>query len=411
VTIHPFAPGVPRSPIHTHTSLITRPEIELLLCCSQSRAAPETARRIEGLLGSRIDWELLTSHALRHGSMPLVYRRLKDSFADTVPPSPMSRLAGLYKRNAARNLYLTGEMLRALDALEGACVEPVPYKGPALACQAYGDTALRQFVDLDILVRPRDAWRACDALEREGFEPHFKLRGAGEREAFLRLSYVQLLTRPGDGLAVELHWGVAPRFFNFPFRVERLWESCGTLTVAGRGVRAVAPEFLILLLSVHGNKDLWARLEWVSAIDALLTREPRPDLNTMLKEADAHGATRVLLLGLALAKDLLETPLPSTVMKKIEATPAVARLAAEVRRQMLEDDPRVPTLAEQVRFHTRSKDGLRARAVYCARLALTSTPVDWAASGLPASLSFARPFVRPLRLMKKYLLRPARRAS
>jgi hypothetical protein len=391
--------------------LTTHPEIELLLCCSRRRSDAVTARRIEGLLRRVVDWERFTSLALRHGVMPLVYRRLRDSFASSVPKSVMIRLAGLYKQNAARNLYLTGEMLRALDVLEEAGVEPIPYKGPALACEAYGDTALRQFVDLDILVRPRDVWKASTALEHAGFGPHFTLRGAREEAAFLKLSYVQLFTRPGDALAVELHWGVAPRFFNFHFRVERLWESGAWLTVAGRSVRAIAPEFLTLLLCVHGNKDLWARLEWVAAIDALLTREPRPRLEMIFDEADAHGATRVLLLGLALAKDLLETPLPPTLTKKIEATPAVARLAADVRAQMFADDPKTPTLIEQVRFHTRSKDGLRDRAVYCARLALTSTPVDWATTSLPPSLSFARPFVRPLRLMKKYILSPARRAS
>jgi hypothetical protein len=391
--------------------LTTHPEIELLLCCSRRRPDAKTAQRIEVLLRGVVDWERFTSLALRHGVMPLVYRRLRESSASSVPTSLMIRLAELYRQNAARNLYLTGEMLRALDALEDAGVEPIPYKGPALACEAYGDTALRQFVDLDILVRPRDVWKASTALEHAGLSAHFTLRGAREEAAFLKLSYVQLFTRPGDGLAVELHWGVAPRFFNFPFRIERLWESGARLTVAGRSVRAIVPEFLTMLLCVHGNKDLWARLEWVSAIDALLTREPQLDLETILNEANVHGATRVLLLGLALAKDLLKTPLPPTLIKKIEATPAITRLAADVREQMFADDPKVPTLIEQVRFHTRSKDGLRDRAIYCARLALTSTPVDWAATSLPASLSFARPLVRPLRLMKKYILSPARRAS
>ena len=391
--------------------MTTHTEIELLLCCARGRADAQTARRIEGLLRGRIDWARFTSLSLRHGVMPLVYRRLKGSFAPLVPPRALGRLADLYKQNAARNLYLTGEMLRVIDALEAEGVEPIPYKGPALAREAYGDTALRQFVDLDILVRPRDVWGASAALARIGFEPHFKLGGARERRAFLRLSYVQLFTRPGDALAVELHWNVAPRFFNFPFRIERLWESCGSLTVAGRDVRAVAPELLILLLCVHGNKDMWARLEWVCAIDALLAREPPPRVETILGEARAHGATGVLLLGLALAHDLLETPLPAAVLEKIASARAVTRLAASVRGQMFADDPKVPTLSEQVRFHTRSKDGLRARAVYCARLALTSTPVDWAAAGSTARPTLATPFVRPLRLMKKYLLSPARRAS
>jgi hypothetical protein len=369
------------------------------------------AARADGLLRAGIDWEYLLSLASRHGVMPLVYRRLTDSFRATVPAEQLLGFKERYRTNAAHSLFLAGELIRILDALGRAGVEAIPYKGPALAVEAYGDIALRQFLDLDIIVRPRDVGRATEALKRVGFEPHFVLKGAREEEAFKRLSYVQLFRRAADGVAVELHWGVAPRFFNFPFPVERLWDHEARLPLAGAEVRAIAPETLLLLLCVHGNKDLWARLEWVCGIDALLSRKTNLDWQAITDEAERLGALRILLLGLFLSNSLLGTPLPEEIARRAEGSPAVASLAALVRRTMFDEKPRAPTLREQVRFHTRSKDGLRDRLIYCSRLALTTTPVDWAAVGVPPSFAFVHLLVRPFRLIRKRLLSPARRAS
>jgi hypothetical protein len=391
--------------------LRSHPETELLLLCARHAPAPDATARAEEMLRAGIDWDSFLSLASRHGALPLIYRRLNESFSTCVPENQLSRFRERYRRNAARNLFLTCEMSRVLDALERAGVEAIPYKGPAVAMAAYGDTALRQFLDLDILVRPRDVSRATVLLVREGFTPHFDLKNAREQEAFQRLSYVQLFTRADDAVAIELHWNVAPRFFNFPLRVERLWEYDGKLTLAGRQARAIAPELLVLLLCVHGNKDLWARLEWVCGVDALIRRERGLAWGRLLKEAESMDAQRILLLGLFLAQDLLAASLPAEVVHMIDATPAVAALGATARRKMFADEPRLPTLLEQVKFHLRSKDSLRDRIIYCARLALTTTPVDWAAINVPPSLSFVHALVRPLRLAKKYLASPARRAS
>jgi hypothetical protein len=388
--------------------LKTRPEIELLLACA---SAQDSAPRIAQLLDSPLNWDDFISLAARQGLLPLVHRRLRGSPHPSVPPEQLNRLREEYTRSAARCLFLTGELCRVLASFEREGIDAIPYKGPALAVAAYGDATLRQFVDLDILVRPRDVKRATALLVAASFKPHFDLRNAREEETFMRLSYVQLFRRDCDDVVIELHWNVAPRFFNFPLRVERLWEHEGKLKLGTREVRAIAPELLVLLLCVHGNKDHWLRLEWVASIDALLSREHAFDWSQLLHEAKGHRALRVLLLGLFLAHDLLGTTLPREVARLIEATPAVAALADVAKRAMFADVPRAPTLSEQLRFHTRSKDTLRDRLTYCARLALTTTPVDWGSLNLPASLSFVHALVRPFRLARKHLVAPARRAS
>lgn len=391
-------------------------ELDLLLACARTRRASdfetnhESLATVAHLAAQPIEPETFIRLAERHGLLPLAYRFLRDTVPSRAARELANRLKGRYSQNAARCLFLTGELCRVLTSFSRNGIDAIPYKGPALAVAAYGDASLRQFVDLDILVRPCDVKRATEQLAAFGFAPHFKLRNAREEETFLRLSYVQLFQREEDDVAIELHWNVAPRFFNFPLRVERLWDYEGRLLLGGREVRAIAPEMYVLLLCVHGNKDQWLRLEWLVAIDALISREPTFGWSKLLAEAKSHRALRVLLVGLALANDLLGTTLHEEVSRMIEATPAITSLVETAKRTLFDPEPHAPTLAEQLRFHTRSKDTVRDRFVYCTRLALTTTPVDWGSLDLPASLSFVHALARPFRLVRKYIAAPARRA-
>jgi hypothetical protein len=61
-----------------------------------------------------------------------------------------------------RNLYLAAEMLRLSGLFRAKGLMVIPYKGPLLALQAYGDFALRQFADLDFAVRQSDLPRAAE---------------------------------------------------------------------------------------------------------------------------------------------------------------------------------------------------------------------------------------------------------
>jgi hypothetical protein len=49
------------------------------------------------------------------------------------------------------------------------------------------------------------------------------------------------------------------------------------------------------------------------------------------------------------------------------------------------------------------KDSYRDQARYCARVALTPTPEDWAAVRLPDRLAFAYSIVRAARVARKHL--------
>src|SRR4029077_11924947 len=129
-----------------------------------------------------------------------------------IPPPQLTELRTYFQNNFAFNTLLTRQLVDLLKLFGGGGISAVAYKGPALAVSIYGNLALRQFSDLDILVRSTDVWRATALLVAAGFAPHFVIPEE-KRTAFIRLSYVQFFDRP-DGPVIELHWGVAPRFFD-----------------------------------------------------------------------------------------------------------------------------------------------------------------------------------------------------
>lgn len=385
-----------------------QPEAELLVRLVRPAFTDADAARAAELLRAGVDFDELLRLSLAHGLMPRVHQRLNTHFADLVPPAPLARFREHFQSNAARNLYLTGELLRILDEFEAGGVSAIPYKGPALAALLDGGVTTQQFADLDIIVRPTDYARAADILAARGYAPHFELKGSEEEEAFKRLSYVQLFERGGGTGVVELHWQVAPRFFARPLLTEEFWGRLRSVTLNGRDVLAPSREDLILLLAVHGTKDVWERFKWVAGLATLLAKDAGEiDWPLLLTRASAAGLRRTLLLGLFLAHDALGAPLPPEVLGEAEGDREVRRLAAWVLATVF-DAP--PGLTRRTLFHLRARERTGDRLRYCALFALTTTPVDWAALRLPRRLAFLYYFVRPFRLLGKYVLKTPGRA-
>src|SRR5439155_25185376 len=119
--------------------------------------------------------------------MPLVYRSLC-GFTEDIPKLTLERLGQAYQRNAQKNLWLTYKLIRILDCLKSNGIAAIPYKGPVLAETVYKDLALRQFSDLDILIRAADLARAKRALGELDYASAIHLSEAEER-AYLAAGY------------------------------------------------------------------------------------------------------------------------------------------------------------------------------------------------------------------------------
>jgi hypothetical protein len=384
---------------------VNRPEVELLLVCARTYKDSERAAQIRTLLRKDTDWSYLIRMAGRHGMIPLLYWHLNATCPEAIPETVLDHLRDYFHGNIYRNLFLTGELLKLLNLFEASGIPAVPYKGPILAASVYGNIALREFVDLDILVHKQDVLRAKELLVSVGYQPEFRLTRAQEA-ALLRYYHEYPLTR-GDGeIIVDLHWEITEKYFAFPLNLERLWGGLEYISIGNRTVPTLSPEDLLLLLCMHGSHHVWERLSWICDVAELIRVHKGMNWERVMERAAPLGSERMLFLGLFLASDLLGAALPEKVWQRVQADPTVKVLAGEMQEGLFRRVNDVPSVFEVFPFHLKIRERLRDRVRYSVRLATTTTIRDWKSLPLPDNL-FPLYFplyyvVRPIRLTIKY---------
>jgi hypothetical protein len=387
-----------------------RLEDNLLLCLSRTNIDSERAEKIKVLLRNDINWQYLIQMALRHGLVALLYKNLKSIYPEAIPGAVLDQLREYFIVNTARNISLTEELRKILHLFEDDGILAIPYKGPALAASAYGDITLRQFGDLDILIRKQDVLRAGNLIVSLGYKPHFQLNDVNVKP-YLKSQNGLSFTRHDGKVIIDLQWEITPRYFNFSVLYEHLWNSLRHSSRKDFGVRTLSPEIELIILCVHGTKDLWARLLWVCDVAELVHIHEDLDWDRIIGLSSSLGSLRMVFLALFLAKDLLGALLPDEVSRRIEGDPMVRRLARQVRQRLFNGSNGTSGIMKDSLFYLRARERLKDRIQYCGRLAVTTTSGDWTYFPLPDYFFPLYYLIRPVRLATKYGLKPLWGAS
>ena len=381
------------------------PEHRLLLCCARLRLTATDRKLLRDLSSSpSLDWAEVIKETQRQCIVPLVYHHLHAACADLTPPDVLRQLRAEYLHAAARSMALAAELREITQLLEIEGVGALPYKGPVLALQAYGDIALRSFTDLDLIVRPRDIKKAREILACRGYLPLENLTSSQER-AVLKLEHnLPLISSAGD-IVVELHWRIAPMAFSFPMPMEGLWERAVPVRLGGQVVSGISVDDLMILLPVHGTRHAWSAIEWVTGIAELMRQPNSVCWNRVIRDAEHLRVGRIVRLAVALANRLLDAPIPDTVARWIDQDTRIPSLVRWVAARLFV--PADLSSATQQRavfqFEMAVKDGIRERLRDGFRRVTYPTGKDWAATGLPDILFPLYYLVRPGRLLARYL--------
>jgi hypothetical protein len=377
------------------------PERRLILCCAATALDRERLDRIKALLETEMDWGRLLEEAERHGVMPLLYSNLDANFPGAVPEPFMSALRNYFRKNLISNLLLTGEMNSVLDILESHGISAIPFKGPTLAVAAYGDVAMREFRDIDLLVRREDVLKARGLLIARGYAPDQELNRAQEIACLKSESEYGFKGR----CYLEIQWDIVPRNHSFKLNDEELWRRADYMSVEGRRVASLCSEDLLLLLCAHGSKQSWGRLSLVCDVSELLRARPDMDWGRLFERASGLGGERMLATGLFLADRLLGARLPEPVIERVNADRTALDLGGRAIEQLFSKATTWHDALKNPLFFIRARERVRDKALCCFRMALSPTVNDLRFLSLPAPLSFLYYPLRAVRLLTKYLLR------
>ena len=386
------APEVP-SDIAPTTSASPGAEWKLLLAAISG--SPEKVDDLHGQWQQNVDWPMLLRLADHHGVSSLLYQSLFSIGDSAAPTEVLQSLRRRHDINVHKCLFLTRELVRVLDNLDALGIEVMPYKGVVLSQILYGDMALRQSGDMDLLLHARDLPRTKKKASELGYTANLTLSEAAER-AYVRSGYECTFDHAGGRNLLELQWALQPSFYSVDFDLNGVFSRAMTVSVAGRQAKTPSPEDLLLILSLHAAKHVWGRLIWLCDI-AQITKRPDVNWDWINSQAKALGIERIMHVTLLLAKSLLGAGIPSSPNSTLLSDAASHTLADSIRIEMANGiSCNVESLDYfwlMMRLRERRADRLR----FLWRLTFTPGPGEWKAIQLPARLF---PLYRAVRLSR-----------
>jgi|GEM_PF-888814 len=326
-------------------------EVQYLMGCLRAWGSGHSLREVAAPPPPGFDWDALLGLAYRHSVMPLLYWVLRGESGAGVPGPVMDRLAEGYRVNARRNRILGRELRRLVGLIEARGVRVIPYKGPEMAARFYEDPGLREFKDLDLLIRPEDVEAVWDLLIEDGYGPYSEMdarrRSLQRRQykdyGFIRsglphhpepLPDIRPREHPNFGrMIVEPHWSVTARRFPFPVDYGALFDRAQRVTFEDAEISSCPLEELLLILCVNGAKSVWVRLLMICDLAAMIRSQPALDYERCLELAGRLGCERIALLGLALAHKCCAAPLPGPVAARVTGDEAVMALVGQICEQ------------------------------------------------------------------------------
>lgn len=378
-------------------------ENELLVCIARRELNQNLREQLSELLNKNLDWNYLLKTAEHHGLAPLLHKHLS-SLPEVANQSYSRTIEDDAFRNTQESLYLTGQLVKLNRKFRSAGIRVLTFKGPLLSQLVYGDVSLRRAGDLDLLIERHDYQRAKDLLESMGYKMTPELSEAQEASHLKTHCELQFMRDQGFSV-VDLHWELAPKTFTFKLSAKDVISNSQSFPLAGESFETFGNEDLILYQCMHAAKHLWVRFEWISAIAELLGHTPAIGWDRLIEKAMLAHGQRILALGLRLAQQFYEAPVPQSVFDRIDAGGRMLAMANELTPNIFRVRVMRPESTETGLYNFSIMDRKLDACLSLARAIFLPTLADWETLKLPSRLHTLYYVYRPLRLMKLRVFR------
>jgi hypothetical protein len=185
--------------------------------------------------------------------------------------SQVEMLADRCRKNALRSLNQLQELIRITANFQQTGIPIVVLKGPQLARMVYGREALKESVDLDvILVHTTDLERAHLLLTGAGYtqsnlNAH---RGKLSRKVFLIAKREVHYFNPRNRSHIDLHARAGANTYLTDGLFRHIFDYLQTFDLDGQSVTIFSREQYLVYLCYHGALHQFSRLGWLLDIRA-----------------------------------------------------------------------------------------------------------------------------------------------
>jgi hypothetical protein len=295
-------------------------------------------------------WVFNTAHVNR--AFPFLYAGLRE-FPEHVPTNVRSFLEADHRKVVRRNGALLGAALAVTEALQKADVPGIVMRGVSFLETIYGGTlGLRDFGDIDLLVRREDLERAKACLRGLGLGPS---PGALDDRYYER-HHLHLSWRPDQGqVVVEIHWSLDHKYTSYAIDTGAVFDRATWHDLPNSRLLLMDPEDALIAACVHAFKhDPLVRhylghlahaspsfpdrhLAHLADLTGLVSCGGDLDWDTVVARCRDWRAGEAVWALLCQAKDVLGTGVPPEVLEELRppAPSGLERVVADIAHALM----------------------------------------------------------------------------
>jgi hypothetical protein len=257
-------------------------------------------------------------------------------------PAQVELLSDRCRRNALRSLDQLQELIRIAGDLQQTGIPVVVFKGPQLARMVHSREALKESVDLDILlVHAVDLEQAHNLLTGSGYtQSNLNVhRGKLSRKIFLIAKREVHYFNPRNKSHIDLHLRAGANTYLTDSLFHHIFKELETFDLDGHPVTIFAREQYLVYLCYHGALHQFSRLGWLMDIRAfVLAYQDMLDYGKAISLARKNKSETCLFLAFALLEKYFDDEFPAIIKQIIPVNKRFSYLVNSCYK-MLSRDP------------------------------------------------------------------------
>ena len=250
-------------------------------------------------IGSEFEWVDLIEVANRARMLPLLIEGMRRHFPDLYNSDDLSRVRDYGRDHKERTAARIERFAIVVALLRSAGIEPIVLKGPCLSQLAYGNWSLREFRDLDLLVRADDFVPAIERLCAFGFEVLSQQPNAASLMGEVR----------EGSISIDLHMSLMPSHLPNPDNMEAFWSRLQEVTLADQKLVTLSTEDTVIVTAMHLIKEFHNRaffLRYAIDLASFLHRASDMEKTALMAHAKALNVAAYTIPAFGLTMRLLE---------------------------------------------------------------------------------------------------------
>ena len=228
-------------------------EDKLILSCIKIFPNDIELDKINSMIPYIRDWDYLITTIIDRGIGPLLYTKLPLlSNSQQIPENLNTKLKQAYYKTFSRSTILYEHFRNIVEEFNLHIIPVIALKGIFLSEWLYQDIGLRQFSDIDLLVKEEDGEKCITILEQLGYKKQQSDKLSVFVESQFEIVHYPAMTL--NGVSIEIHIRLHQKTENYKVIIPQLWENSNSSIINGVQVNSLTINDLLIYLCLHLDK-------------------------------------------------------------------------------------------------------------------------------------------------------------